>query len=304
VPLELPPTAAGERLDHAIAAALEAAGHATSIREVRAALKDGRIRVNGRTRKPGDRASGGEAVALDAFVPRKEAIVEPEPELLARAPILYEDAHLLALAKPSGVPVAPLRAAEKGTLLAAAIAHAQEIAEAGPPLEGGLCHRLDIETSGIVLFAKDEATREKVRDDFGAHKIEKRYFALVTDPSGALDRGRTIDGAILGAGDRVRVVEVGTKSALSASTEVRLIERLRGAQRWVEAVTVTGRRHQIRAHLASIGAPIAGDKTYGGALEVCERLALHAHRLTLGSRRAIDAPLPDDLGAVLERLRR
>ncbi len=300
--------ARGKRYDHAVFEALEAEGHATSVREVKAALKEGRIQIDGRTRKAGDRASGGEEVTLLEFVPRKEATVDAEPDLLAKAPILFEDEHVLALHKPSGMPVAPLRAGEKGTLLGAALAHANLIASAGPPLEGGLCHRLDIETSGIVVFAKDAATREKVRADFGAHRIEKRYFALVADPEGALDdvgeKGRTIEGAILGAGERVRVVQPGTKDALEASTTIHVEERLRGAHRWIEAVAKTGRRHQIRAHLASIGAPIAGDRLYGGPIESFPRLCLHAHRLVLSDGRSIDAPLPSDLEGVLERLRR
>jgi 23S rRNA pseudouridine1911/1915/1917 synthase len=306
--VKLSSDARGKRYDHAVFEALEAEGHATSVREVRIALKEGRIQVEGRTKKPGDRASGGEEVLLLDFVPRKEATVEAEPDLLSSAPIAFEDDRLLALNKPSGMPVAPLRAGEKGTLLAAAIAHSNAIASAGPPLEGGLCHRLDIETSGVVLFAKDEAMRDGVRADFGAHRIEKRYFALVADPEGALDdlgeKGRTIEGAILGAGERVRVVDPGLKDALDASTSVHLRERLRGAHRWVEAVTKTGRRHQIRAHLASIGAPIAGDRLYGGPIESYPHLLLHAHRLLLSDGRSIEASLPSELEDVLERLRR
>jgi 23S rRNA pseudouridine1911/1915/1917 synthase len=298
--MNLPELARGKRFDHAIHEALSGAGRASSIREVREAMKDGRIRVDGRSRKPGDRAKGGEEIGLERFTPKREAVVEAEPELGAK--VLFEDAHLLALDKPSGMAVAPLEAGEKGTLLAAAIARAPQIASAGPPLEGGLSHRLDVDTSGIVLFAKDEATRAGLRADFSAHRIEKRYLAIVIDRDRALADGHVIEGAIVNAGDHVRVAGAGEqqpKGALPASTRIAVKKELGGGRRLVEATTVTGRRHQVRAHLASAGAPIAGDRLYGGDASDAPRLALHACRILLADGRAIESPLPGDLAALV-----
>lgn len=302
--------AAGERYDHAIQRALEEDGHPTSIREVRLALKDGRIRVDGRKKAPGERAVGGEAIELDRFTPRAEAKVAPEPDLLALSKVLFEDSALLALSKPSGVPTGPLRPDERGTLLGAAIARAPEIAAAGPPLEGGLVHRLDIETSGVVVFAKDPRTRALLRASLSAHKVEKRYHALVHDSRGALEDGQVIAGAIAQAGkpDRVRVVIAGEADALEAETTVRVLERFThlGGLAWIEARTHTGRRHQIRAHLAAAGAPIAGDPIYGThdpTPDTLSRLALHAASFRLPDGRTFEAPLAGDLESVLAALR-
>lgn len=300
----LEPSACGQRIDHAIQRALEAGGRPVSSREVRRALREGRIRVDGRRRAPGERCGGGERVALGDFVPRAAAVVPPDPALLERAPVLHLDAHLLALAKPSGVPTAPLRSGEGGTLLGAAIARCPEVATAGPPLEGGLLHRLDGETSGVVLFARDLETRERLRAAFGAHAIAKRYLAVVCDPGGKLAVGAAlvIDGAIAPGSDRQRVRVVapgvaGVAGALAARTAVQVLGRCSGGLAVVAADTTTGRRHQVRAHLASAGTPIAADALYGApAVEGGPpRLALHAARLVLPAGLVLEAPVPADL---------
>jgi 23S rRNA pseudouridine1911/1915/1917 synthase len=297
------------RFDHAIQQALEREGHAVSVREVRLALKDGRILIDGRLRKPGDRSKGSETVDLEGFTPRREGRIEAEPDLLARVGVVFEDQHLLALSKPSGMPTAPLVVGEKGTLVGAAIARAGGVGSIGPPLEGGLLHRLDTDTSGIVLFAKDEATRETMREDFARHRIEKRYLALVFETRGAIPEHFVAEGAILSRGDRVRVLrpEHAEREALPARTEVNLVRRFRARRmRLVEAVTRTGRRHQIRAHLADAGVPIVGDRLYGQPAEgdPVARLALHAVRITLADRRSFEAPLAEDLREGIEELGR
>src|SRR5689334_15879455 len=107
--MKLPPSARDRRLDQAVKDALSAEGHHVSVREVRRAIREGRVRIDGRTRDAGDRAKGGEEVELGSFTPRLEAELAPEASLLDRVPVLYEDGSLLALAKPSGIPTAPLR---------------------------------------------------------------------------------------------------------------------------------------------------------------------------------------------------
>src|SRR5262245_6748734 len=173
------------------------------------------MKVDGKKRAAGDRAGGGEEIALGAFVVRAAASVAAADD--PRAAVLYEDDALLALSKPSGMPCAPLRHGEPGTLLGAAIARAPAIEKAGPPLEGGLLHRLDRDTSGVVLFAKNEATREVMRQAFADHAIEKRYFALVLDPG--LEDRFTVQSWIAQAGERVKVVPPSTPGGLFAGTD-------------------------------------------------------------------------------------
>lgn len=303
--LLLPPEASGQRYDHAVREALAAAGHESSAREVRQALREGRIRVEGRRAAPGARARGGESIDLGEFVPRSEATIRSEPELLLTIRVLFEDPTILALDKPSGIPTHPLAHDEASTLLGAAVAHDPAIARAGPPLEGGLVHRLDRGTSGVVIFAKDVATRERLRDAFARGRIEKRYRALVFDPERRLVSGQVLEGAIAPAADprRVEVTGADSTGALAARTEIVSVSPGRAGWAWVEVQAHTGRRHQIRAHLASVGAPIGGDPLYGSAAPDragLSRLALHAASVLLPEGLLIEAPLPADLAA-LER---
>lgn len=288
--LRLPATAKGERFDQAIAAALEGA----SVREVRRAVKEGLILINGKKRAPGDRAKGEEDVDASRFAARAEAELEPASEL--RVAVLFEDKKLLALDKPSGMQTAPLRPFERDTLLNAAVAHAPSIAEAGPPLEGGLVHRLDRDTSGVVLFAKDAATRESLRQAFQVHRVEKKYLAVVSDP-GLPDR-LSVESWLLQAGERVKIAAPHAEGALHAATELRVLKR-RKKLALIEATTFTGRRHQIRVHLANEGAPIAGDALYGDA-ELAPRLALHAASIQVPELKAIESPFPAELEALLK----
>lgn len=302
----LPSSAAGVRLDHAIHAALEAAGHAVSIREIKTALREGRILVNGHTRAPGALARGGERVTRTDFQPRLEAHVEPEPELLATLEVLFEDAGRVALAKPSGIPSNPLRAGERGTMLGAAIAVDASIRTAGPPLEGGLAHRLDVGTSGVLLFGRTGRDRETLRRAFRAGAVDKLYHALAYDPRNALQVGRVLDGAIASGSDasRVRVVDPNDPDALPARTEIVTSERLADGYRWVGLAARTGRRHQLRAHLASVSAPIAGDTIYGGpSPSGLARLGLHASVVVLPDGVRVEAPLDDALTRALAALR-
>ncbi len=305
----LAPELKGERLDRAVQSALRSAGHEVSVREVRRALEEQQIRVDGRPRAPGERARGGEAVQLGAFVPRLEAVLLPEPALLARAPVLAEDARRLVLDKPSGIPTHPVRAGETGTLLHAAIARAPEIAACGPPLEGGAVHRLDTPTSGVVVFARTPDERARLREAFREHRIEKRYLALVFDPDRRIGSRPVIDAVHIGPGPtraQVAVLRdarpVHAEQLFAQTTFVRR-QTLADGHAWVEATTQYGRRHQVRAQLASLGAPIAGDALYGGpAPAPVPRLALHAAELLLPDGARHRAPVPAELALALAQL--
>jgi 23S rRNA pseudouridine1911/1915/1917 synthase len=292
--VKLPAGVQNQRLDQAVTALLRSRGIDVSAREVRAAIKDGRITVDGRRRSPASTPPEGGQLELAGFVPRAEARVHPEPALLERVSILHEDDTLLFLSKPAGMPVAPLSSGERGSLLAAAIAHAPSIASAGPPLEGGLGHRLDVETSGVVVFGKDEAARARVRAAFRACEVEKLYRCLVRDPGGRWALEAVLDAPLSGRGARVRALQAG-EGGLAAETRIRPRSAQRGGLRWLEARPRTGRRHQIRVHLASVGTPIVSDPVYGEPHPEVPRLALHALGLSLLGRPMIVAPLPADL---------
>lgn len=281
--LRLPPEAAGQRVDHAVAALLCVGGAELSIAEVRRALREGRIRVAG-LRRPGARAAGGERVSLRGFQPRA-APVAPEP---GPVEVLYEDAQLLALNKPSGIHCLPRFPGEPGSLLARAIAWAPEVSAAGPPQEGGLVHRLDFGTSGVLLFAKQAPARAQLRAAFSAHAIDKRYDALC---AGSKLLPQTVIAALRQVGDHVRLSPPGLDlAALPARTRLEPVAQVGGVQQ-LAAFTATGRRHQVRAHLRQAGAPIFGDDLYGGA--PAPRLMLHATTLSLPDGRRISAPLPE-----------
>jgi 23S rRNA pseudouridine1911/1915/1917 synthase len=285
---------AGQRLDQAIARTLQDSGEEVSVREVRRALKQGDILIDNRRRAPGDRARGSEVVTLVHFIAQSKREIRAEPGLLKGITVLYEDECLLALDKPSGIHTLPQTHLEANTLLGAAVAHAPEIQTCGPPLEGGALHRLDHGTSGVVLFAKNAADRERLRASFRIHEVQKEYRAIVHDPNQIWDSARAISDPIDSSTPKVRVRD----SGLSARTEVEQILRTSTQHSLLRAVTKTGRRHQIRVHLAHAGTPILGDPIYG-AQDKGLRLALHANALKLPSGLLIESELPAQLECLL-----
>lgn len=281
----LPTNAQGERLDRAIFLALDANGVETSVREVRRALQQGLILVNERKEAPGLRVTGNERINLNGFSPRSTATVTGEPNLLGDTQILARWPDILALNKPSGWACAPIAANERGTLLGAAVTYVPSIASSGPPLEGGLAHRLDIGTSGVVLFGTSSASRLQLRGWFSEHKILKTYLAVVKPaPTPLPDQ---LDAAIRPGRKQVRVEE--GAGSLPAISEFEIAAY--SSKAWLVCVrTYYGRRHQVRAHLAHMGAAIHGDLQYGG-MDAC-RLMLHAYRIDLPDGRWVAASLP------------
>ena len=288
----LPTDTRGLRLDHAVHAMLRAQGREVSVREVKDALRRGEITVDGRRVPPGRAAQGGETVEWAGFVARSEAVLEPRAD--PRVSVIDNADDVLVLAKPAGMPTHPLRPAEDGTLLHAAVAVRPEVGRIGPPLEGGLVHRLDIGTSGVVVFATTEASRDMLREAFRVHRVIKTYLALTRPPSW---RTRHATERIDGTGPRVRVLPADAGDGLPAATTL-TTKRVVDDRAWVQAETRTGRRHQVRAHLSHHGAPLWGDPTYDGP--PADRLGLHASRIELPDGRRFDSPLPPDLTALLE----
>ena len=258
------------------------------------------VRLNGRKAKKGIAVQPGQIIEVREVV----APVSTEPPRVAVSlSILHEDADLVFVDKPSGVPSQPLTLTETGTIASALIARDATMQEVSTDAkEGGLCHRLDIETSGVLLAAKNRAAWDTMRAAFGAGgDIDKRYLALVTGP--LADSG-DIDIPLAHRGDHVRPVIIGDEGR-SAISQFEVKAR-KGEFALVEVRILTGVLHQVRAHLAAVGAPIVGDAMYGGRqVPQLNRFFLHAASLTVthpttGERLTVSAALPAELQAVLQ----
>lgn len=295
--IEVSPAAAGRRLDLAVGEAL-----GLSRAEVKALFESGAVRVRGRRPRKGERAEAGMVVEVE--VPEEAPALVAQPELALR--VLHEDAHLVAVDKAPGMPSHPLRPGETGTVANALVARYPECAAAGEdPREGGLVHRLDLETSGVLLAARDRATWDAVRALFTTRAVDKRYWALTAGP--IAEQG-VIDLPLRHRGEaRMEPAADGGEPGREAVTEVRVLAR-QGDLALVEVRILTGVQHQIRAHLAAIGAPVMGDALYGGRpCPGLPRIFLHAHALGLvhpasGETLRVESPLPVDLRDALARV--
>jgi 23S rRNA pseudouridine1911/1915/1917 synthase len=295
--LELPPGATGRRLDVVVGEVL-----GLSRARVKALFEAGAVRVDGRRPSKGDRAARGTHVEVELVEEAPALVAEPALPLA----VLYQDAWLVAVDKPAGRPAHPLKPGETGTVANALVARYPEVAEAGEdPREGGLVHRLDIETSGVLLAARDRATWEAVRALFSRRAVDKRYWALVSGP--IADEG-SIELPLRHKGEtRVEPAVNGGAAGREALSEFRVLRRA-GELTLVEVRILTGVLHQVRAHLAAIGAPVVGDALYGGRAEPgLTRFFLHARALELTHPSThqplrIESPLPRELAETLVRL--
>jgi 23S rRNA pseudouridine1911/1915/1917 synthase len=280
--VEVPAAAAGERLDVFLAA------HAGSRAAAQRLIDEGRVRVDGEERAKRHALRGGELIEV------AEAEAAPAAEA-AEAPyaVAWEDEHLLVVDKPAGVVVHPARGHETGTL-------AQALEARG--VTGGLVHRLDRDTSGLLAVARTEPVKEALQAALRARRILREYLALVEGRPDA--RTGTIE-APLGRDRRVRTrMSTDTAEGRPAVTHFET-ERVLEGWTLLRVRLETGRTHQIRAHLKAIGHPVAGDPEYGraGALGL-ERQFLHAEHLAFdhpvtGERIDVRSPLPADLERVL-----
>ncbi|MFL6219503.1 MAG: RluA family pseudouridine synthase [Actinomycetes bacterium] len=295
--------AAGRRLDEVVA---ELAG--TSRAQAARWAEQGLVEVDGRPRPKAHRLRGGERLAWTPppAPPAGEPVAEDRP--LA---VRYEDDRLLVVAKPAGLVVHPGPGHPTGTLVNALLGRAQTPLSAGGGAADrpGIVHRLDKDTSGLLLVAKDDATHLALARELAAHRVERRYLALV---QGRLPgETGTVDAPVgRHPRDRKRMAVVAT-GGRQAVTHWRVLETFPAVQ-LVEATLETGRTHQVRAHLASLRHPLVGDRTYGADPTLATRLGvprpfLHAWRLafthpTTATRIDLTEPLPPDLQAVLDRL--
>jgi 23S rRNA pseudouridine1911/1915/1917 synthase len=286
----VPPEAAGERLDVFLAE------HAGSRAAAQRLIDAGRVQVDGAARPKRHVLAAGARVTVDVAPAAEEPEVEP-----ARYALAYEDEHLLVVDKPAGVVVHPGPGHAQGTLVQAL---AGRVAGGDDPDRPGVVHRLDRDTSGLLLLARSEPVHAALQAMLAAREITREYLVLVDGRPAA--RSGTID-APLGRDRRVRTrISTDTDEPRAAITHFETVETHPGAT-LLRVRLQTGRTHQIRAHLRAIGHPVLGDPVYGvtGRLGL-ERQFLHAERLALrhpvrGEELDLRSPLPSDLAAALER---
>jgi 23S rRNA pseudouridine1911/1915/1917 synthase len=314
---------AGDPLDRAdkfVVECLLRAGAQSSRASVQRWMHAGRVTSGGKPLAPADRVSPGDHVEVSPMGPE---VTHLEPDHAVPFTVLYEDAHLLVVDKPGGVVVHPARGHAHGTLVQGLLAHGgfEKIAREGDDdpaasVRPGIVHRLDKGTSGVLVVAKDERTREGLKAQFARHDIERVYLAIVV--------GRAKDATIETLHGRHRTDRLKFTSHVTqgkrAVTRVKLVEVLMGgAAALVECRLETGRTHQIRVHLSErLGSPILGDPLYGRApkggvlASVGERLgrqALHAAVLgfchpATGQQLRFEQPPPADFKWALDALRK
>jgi 23S rRNA pseudouridine1911/1915/1917 synthase len=286
----------GQRVDHFVCQHAAGLGRAAA----RRFIDQGLVRVNGRVARAGQRVRGGDRVELPELPASSAALADPELALC----VLHEDAELVVVDKPAGIASHPLRPGERGTLASALLARYPEMAGVGySPREPGLVHRLDTDTSGVVLAARDAATFDALRAQLERGALDKRYLALC---AGAVAAPRVHEAWLSARGRRVTLRAQPFAAAERVETEL-TSSLAYGAWSLVGVRVHRARRHQIRAHLAALGHAIAGDATYGGApLPELTRHFLHASELRFahprtGEALAIAAALPPELRAALAR---
>ena len=307
--IDLPADRRGERLDQALAAFLPGYSRAALQR----LLRRGLVRLAGEKARSSYRVRGGERVQID--------LPEPEASTLLAEPlpleVLHEDADLIVINKRPGMAVHPGAGVRRGTLVNALLHHCRDLSGVGGVERPGIVHRLDRDTSGVIVVAKHDAAHRSLAAQFKARTVRKSYEALVWG------RPRTAAGLIdapIGRHPTARVRMAVRPQGRAARTAWRVAEPL-GPLTLLDLRPETGRTHQIRVHLASIGHPIVGDPLYGGRsmrgapppvralLESYQGLALHARELAFdhprdGRRVVLQAARPADLEALLAALRR
>jgi 23S rRNA pseudouridine1911/1915/1917 synthase len=269
--------------------------------EAQRAIAAGRVLVDGHPRPKSHRLAGGERVEVD-LAGASDVPAEGPP-----VPVAYADEHLLVVDKPAGLPTHPTENHRSGTLVNRLLGMGVPLSTIGGPLRPGIVHRLDAGTSGLMIVARDDETHRTLAAMMKRHAVDRRYLALVR---GVPDADRfAVDAALGRVGARVRVDVTGGREA---ETALEIRERFERSA-LLEAAPRTGRTHQIRVHLATIGHPILGDRRYGGGGTDADALGLrrpflHSRRIAFdhpvtGQRIELESELPEDLRIALERVR-
>lgn len=315
VELVLSAAAAGERLDRALAGALASGPDPLSRSRLKTLIEEGRVSSGGRTlTDPSARVKPGQPIAI-AIPDARPA--EPQPQAIALS-VVYEDEALIVIDKPAGLVVHPAPGNEENTLVNALIAHCgASLSGIGGVRRPGIVHRLDKDTSGLMVAAKTDAAHRALSAQFAAHEVERAYLAVAWgmpaprsgEIAGNIGRHRTNR-------KKMAVVPRGGKAAL---TRYRVVRALGPQASLVECRLATGRTHQVRVHLASLGHPVIGDPLYGrarpaglspaqrAAVAGFRRQALHARLLGFlhpASRERMrwESALPADMAGLIREL--
>ncbi len=301
--LSIQPLEAGQRLDRYLASTLDGISR-TGVQQL---IAGGSIFVNGRPGKASYALRVGDAVQVSRVSPPGSRSSNLQP-LSYKLDIVYEDSDLLVVNKAAGMVVHPAPGHTADTLVNALLAYRPELRDVGGEQRPGIIHRLDKDTSGLIIVAKNTRTLAALTEQMQRHEVVKRYLALVVGRM-PLDQG-SID-APIGRDPRHRqqmaITAVGSREA---RTHFRVLQRFPHGHSLLLLQLETGRTHQIRVHLKAIGHPIVGDPVYGpgrkGQGLTLKRPFLHAYQLkfthpTTNVVLELEAPLPSDLQAILEQ---
>ncbi len=316
IDIKVPPNQKKERLDVYLARHIENATR-TKIQKL---IKAGLVLVNGKTEKANYAITGGEKIILKIPVSPRPDKIEPEAIPLE---IVYEDEWLLVINKPAGMVVHPSLGHHSGTLVNALLHYADNLSEANDEGRPGIVHRIDKDTSGLLLIAKDDWTHSQLAKQFAEHSIKREYWAVCW---GQLNprKGEIIGNIARSKKDR-KIFAVSKTEGKHAHTFYETIEEYEFAS-LLKLHLKTGRTHQIRVHLSHVGHPIFGDPTYGGRrinyggtspkmkarvnnlLEIIPRQALHAKTLGFFHPRTkkevfFESDLPEDMKTLLNKLK-
>jgi len=306
------PGRSAERLDRFLAECLPELTRS----QVKKLIDDGRVLLDGGPAKAGEKLKCGEALVVTLPQPAAaEALPEPIP-----LNVLYEDRHLIVIDKPAGMVVHPAPGHQGGTLVNALLHHCRDLAGIGGELRPGIVHRLDKDTSGVMVAAKDDTSLNSLARQFKAHSINRRYLALVHGLMPA-DRGMVDQPIGRHATDRKKMSGK-TRAGRRAVTHWRVLRRFdQDRLSLVELTLETGRTHQIRVHFSEMNHPVVGDPVYGSGgraqtvpdtelrqqLVSLHRQALHARLLgfihpATGAYMEFESPLPQDFREILDYL--
>jgi 23S rRNA pseudouridine1911/1915/1917 synthase len=283
--------------------------------QIQRLIKEGHVRVGDREAKANQAVKTGQEIVVDVPAPVDPV---PQPEALP-LPILYQDHDLIVIDKPAGMVVHPAAGHTSGTLVNALLHYVDDLSGIGGEKRPGIVHRLDRGTSGLMVVAKHDSAHEELARQFAAREVEKEYIGLVW---GEVMAGRRIDAAIgRDPSNRMKMSSTISKRMRRSREAVTRIVRAEHFGRTLTLANVaihTGRTHQIRVHLSTIGHPIVGDALYGGvhrrvpgdlrAVTHLDRPFLHAARLAFKHpdderRMEFTSELPADLQGVLDELR-
>ena len=293
----------GERLDKLV---VEQVGDSLSRAQIQAMIKDGKVTVNGAQVKSGIKLKGGEQISVTIATREETETVVPEAIALT---VVYDDPDFAVIDKPAGMTVHPGVGNETGTLVSALLSRWPDIAKMNiVEKRVGIVHRLDKDTSGLIVIAKNDAARIKLQAQFQSRTVSKVYLALL-EKMPATQSGRVEAPIARDPNQRKRMAVM--RGGKPAITEYQVIDHhFIGEQALVRVTLHTGRTHQIRVHMAFIGCPIVGDSVYGYRKQriKLKRQFLHAAELAFdhpvtGERLKFESPLPVGLQNIMDKLR-